>query len=160
VDVNPERVGYEAAALLDRLMRRPNRQAEPAFIELPPRGIVVRRSSDVLAIADPEVAAAVRFIREHACEGIAVGAVLERLSVSRSVLERRFKAALGRTPKREILRVRLEQARRLLSESHLPLDAIARRCGFATYKYFGDAFRRELGLRPGAYRKQHQRSPE
>jgi AraC-like DNA-binding protein len=63
-----------------------------------------------------------------------------------------------RTPKHEILRVQLDEARRLLCESHLPINVIARRCGFATYKYFGDVFARELGLRPGAYRKQHQRT--
>jgi LacI family transcriptional regulator len=157
IDVNPEQIGYEAAALLDRLMRRPARRAEPAFLELAPRGIMARQSSDVLAIADPEVAAAVRFIHGRACAGITVGAVLDHLALSRSVLERRFKAALHRTPKAEILRVRLEQARRLLCESHLPLDVIARRCGFGTYKYFGDVFARELGIRPGAYRKRHQR---
>src|SRR5262245_16517046 len=64
IDVHPGLIGYEAAALLDRLMRRPVRGA-PAFVELPPRGIVVRQSSDVLAVADRQVAAAVRFIREH-----------------------------------------------------------------------------------------------
>jgi LacI family transcriptional regulator len=111
----------------------------------------------VLAIADPEVAAAVRFIREHACAGITVEAVLEHVPMSQRVLERRFKAIVHRTPKREILRVQLDQARRLLCESHLPMNVIAQRSGFATYKYFGDVFFRELGVRPGAYRKQYQR---
>src|SRR5262249_53493268 len=137
IDVNPEQIGYEAAALLDRLMREPARRGEPAFLELAPRGIMARQSSGALAIADPRGAAAVRFIHGRACAGITVGAVLEHLAMSRSVLERRFKAALHRTPKAEILRVRLDQARRLLCESHLPLDVIARRCGFGTYKYFG-----------------------
>jgi LacI family transcriptional regulator len=156
IDVNPERIGYEAAALLDRLMRHPPGRTPPAFIELPPRRITIRQSSDVLAIADHEVAAAVRFIREHACAGITVQAVLEHIPMSLSVLERRFKAIVHRTPKREILRVQLDQARRLLCESHLPINVVAQRCGFATYKYFGDVFFRELGMRPGAYRKQYQ----
>jgi LacI family transcriptional regulator len=158
IDVHPERIGYEAAALLDRLMRRPARRPPPAFVELPPRGIVTRRSSDVLAVADPGVAAAVRFIREHACEGITVAAVLEQVPMSQRALERRFKAVVHRTPKREILRVQLDQARRLLCESHLPMNVVAQRCGFTSYKYFGDVFFRELGVRPGAYRKQCQRS--
>jgi LacI family transcriptional regulator len=157
IDVHSEQVGYEAAGLLDRLMRQPAGGTPPACAEVPPRGVVTRQSSDVLAIADPEVAAAVRFIHERACAGITVQAVLDHLALSRTVLERRFKAALHRTPKAEILRVRLEQARRLLAESHLPMDVIARRCGFATYKYFGDVFARELGTRPGAYRKLQQR---
>src|SRR5262249_39881187 len=115
-------------------------------------------SSDVLAIADRGVAAAVRFIREHACEGITVEAVLEHVPMSLRALERRFKAVVHRTPKREILRVQLDQARRLLCDSHLPMNVIAQRCGFTSYTYFGDVFSRELGVRPGAYRKQYQRS--
>jgi LacI family transcriptional regulator, galactose operon repressor len=83
--------------------------------------------------------------------------VLDHLALSRAVLERRFRAALHRTPKAEILRVRLDQACRLLCESHLPMAVIAERCGFGTYKYFGDVFARELGIRPGAYRKRNQR---
>jgi LacI family transcriptional regulator len=159
VDINTEQIGYEAAALLDQLMRQPARRRKPAFREMPPRGIVTRQSSDVLAIADPEVADAVRFIHERACSGITVADVLDHLALSRAVLERRFKAALHHTPKAEILRVRLDQACRLLSESHLPMAVIAERCGFGTYKYFGDVFARELGIRPGAYRKRNQRFP-
>jgi LacI family transcriptional regulator len=157
VDVNAGRMGYEAASMLDRLMRRRARRAKPPFIELPPRGIVVRQSSDALAIADPEVAAAVRYIREHACAGLSVAVLADQIAVSQSVLGRRFKAILQRTPKREILRVQLDQARRLLCESHLPMEVIAQQCGFTTYKYFGDVFVRELGMRPGAYRKRNQR---
>jgi LacI family transcriptional regulator len=104
------------------------------------------------------VAAAIRVIRAHASDGITVESVLDHVTVSLSVLERRFKAVLKRTPKREILRVQMDQARRLLCESNLPMDVVAARCGFATYKYFGDVFFRETGLRPGNYRKRYQRS--
>ena len=83
--------------------------------------------------------------------------MLSHVHVSRSKLDRRFKLLLHRTPREEILRVRLDQARRLLAESSLPIETIARQSGFATYKYFGDVFQRELGIRPGAYRKRYHR---
>src|SRR5205807_1950764 len=67
IDLNTEQIGYEAAALLDRLLQRRRLPRRPLRAELPPRGLVVRRSSDVLALADPEVTAAVRFIHENAC---------------------------------------------------------------------------------------------
>jgi LacI family transcriptional regulator len=157
VDVNGERIGYEAAALLDRLMRGPAARAGALPAEVAPRGVVPRQSSDVVAVTDRDVAAAVRFIRENACAGIGVADVLRHVGLSRSVLDLRFKAALGRTPKAEILRAQLERARRLLSESHLPLGAVAARCGFSSAKYFGDVFFRELGTRPGAHRRLFRR---
>jgi LacI family transcriptional regulator len=156
IDVNAEQIGYEAAALLDRLMRRGARARTPS-VEIHPRGVVARQSSDVLAVTDREVAAAVRFIRENACTGASVEGVLRHVGLSRSVLDLRFKTALGRTPKAEILRVQLERARQLLSESRLPLDDVAARCGFSSAKYLGDVFFRELGVRPGTYRQRFQR---
>src|SRR5262249_59635315 len=75
------RIGYEAAALLDRLMKgeRPPRTTR----EIPPMGIVTRQSTDVTAIADPRVAEAMKYIREHACEGIGVEDVLDQVTISR-----------------------------------------------------------------------------
>jgi LacI family transcriptional regulator len=156
IDTNTRQVGYVAAARLAQLMRRPGRAARPARIRVPPRGVVARQSSDVLAVTDRAVAAAVHFIREGACNGIGVEEVLRHVPLSRSVLDQRFKQALGRTVKAEVLRVRLARARHLLAESKQPLETIAERSGFGTAKYLGDAFARELGIRPGEYRRRYQ----
>jgi LacI family transcriptional regulator len=155
IDVNAPRVGSEAAALLDRLMagRSPPRHG----IFLDACRVVTRQSTDVLAIDDPELVKAVRFIRERACDGINVGDVLAQVGLSRSVLERRFRQVLGRTPKAVILDVQMEQARRLLGETDLPLKTVAAKCGFRTEKYFGDAFYRAIGERAGAYRRRLRR---
>jgi LacI family transcriptional regulator len=146
------RTGYEAAALLDRLMSGRERQhGQAIFVE--PLGVVTRRSTDVLALGDADVSAAVRFIREHACDGIAVKDVLEKVPLSRRVLEGRFRKLLGRTPHDEIARIRLERVRQLLRETRLPLWDIAGRSGFRTAEYLATAFRREFGTSPDAYRK-------
>lgn len=151
IDVDPGRIGYEAAALLDRLMARQSPSIEATEIE--PRGLIARQSSDTIAVSDAAVSAAVRFIRERACEGIGVGQVLRRLDISRSTLENRFKRLLGRTPKAEILRVQLERAKQLLRETGFPLRTVAERSGFGSVQYFIDAFGRKIGVTPGAYRK-------
>jgi LacI family transcriptional regulator len=153
IDVNAVQIGFEAMALLDRLMRRRGGNEPAVNVEIPPRRIVTRQSTDVLAVGDPEVAAAVRFIRANACRRIGVRDVLRQVPLSRSSLERRFEMVLHRTPKEEILRVQLDRAQELLSESELSLEVIAERCGFSSCKYFGDAFCRELGVRPGAFRR-------
>ena len=151
VKFNAERIGYEAAAILDRLMSGGRAPSEPVLIE--PLGVITRGSSDVVAIEDPEIAQAVRFIRETACSGIGVPDVLKEVAISRSALERRMRTALGRSPHEEIVRVRVERAKELLVSTDQPLVTIAHRTGFQTPQYLVQVFRRQVGTTPGAYRR-------
>lgn len=155
VQFNEERIGYEAALVLDRMMRGQAPPREPILIE--PLGVVVRGSSDVTAIEDRQVALAARFIREHACDGISVADVVVRVPLSRSSLERRMKSALGRSPKEEINRVRIERAAGLLAETDLKLAAIALRTGFRGPQYLVAVFKQKTGLTPGEYRRRCSR---
>jgi LacI family transcriptional regulator len=158
VDPDAERGGFEAAAWLDRIMSGQKPPSEPITIE--PRGLVARHSTDVLAIDDVDVVAAVRFIREQACAGIRVHDVLKRVPISQSELERRFKRYLGRTPKAELLRVQIAHARRLLVETDLLLSDVAKQSGFSNEKYFGDVFHRMTNVRPATYRRSNGRRME
>ena len=106
---------------------------------------MTRRSTDVQALGDPDVSAAVRFIREHACEGMSVKDLLAAVPLSRRVLEGRFRKLLGHTPHDEIARVRFERVRQLLRETRLPLTEVARRSGFRNAEYLSTAFRRTFG---------------
>jgi LacI family transcriptional regulator len=155
-----EQIGYQAAELLDRLMsgRRPRSPRSPRSGErtVQPSGVVTRHSTDVLAIADPDVAAAVRYIREHACGGITVPDVLRRVPLSRSVLEHRFRAYLGRSPQAEIRAVRIKRGKQLLVETDLPLYRIAQLSGFEHAEYFSVVFKRMAAQTPGGYRRQAQ----
>lgn len=155
IDVNPQRIGFEAAALLDRLLAGQPPPAQGIFLDQ--CRVVTRQSTDVLALDDPELVKALRFIRAHATSGVNVSQVLDQVCLSRSVLERRFKQVLGTTPKAEILAVQIERAKELLAETDLPLDAVARASGFHGDKYFGDIFFRKVGVRAGAYRRQTRR---
>jgi LacI family transcriptional regulator len=153
VDVGAERIGYEAAAMLDRLMAGEN--APNTIVELAPRRLVIRQSSDLIAISDPHVAAALRLIRLRATEDIAVSDLAHALDISRSTLERRFLKLLGRTPKQEIVRARLARAKELLIQTDLPLAAIAERVGFQSPGYFCEVFHEKVGCTPGVFRREH-----
>lgn len=150
VRVNAEAVGYEAALLLDRMMHGGRWRKTPLVV--PPIGVTVRQSSDVVAVADAVTASALAFIRTHACEGICVDDVLNEVLVSRSSLERRMREYLGRSPNAEINRVRLDSARRLLVETDLSLEQISDRCGFNHVQYFSKLFRAHFEETPGSYR--------
>jgi LacI family transcriptional regulator len=156
--VNPDarRTGYIAAELLDQMMRGTKVATITHLVK--PLGICTRRSTDVLAMEDPDVAAALRFIREYACDGIQVGDVVREVPLSRRVLESRFVKLLGRTPHEEILSVKLDRVRRLLRETDLPIKAIAARTGFSNEDYMSVAFKRAEGLPPSEFRLR-QRSP-
>lgn len=152
IATDSERIGFEAASLLDQLINGIS-PAEHRIL-IPPLGIVTRQSTDVTATTDTHVAAAVKFIREHAFEGIDVGDVLKKVVISRTALDKRFLEALGRTPHEEIVRVRLKRACEFLLETNLTIDDIAERVGFNHGEYLGAVFMRAYGLTPGQYRAQ------
>jgi LacI family transcriptional regulator len=146
------RVGYEAAALLDRLLAGEPAPAAPVL--LPPVGVVERRSTDVLGIRDEDVRSAVRFIREHVADGINVEDVLRQVPLSRRALEYRFREALDRTPLEEIQRARVARAKQLLAGTELGMRAVALRSGFANAERLAVVFHQEAGLTPTGYRRQ------
>lgn len=153
VQLDAERIGYEAASLLDRLMAGEAAPDRPVLIE--PLGVIARGSSDLVAAGDPAIARAVQYIRQAACDGIAVSDVVQKVAISRSALERGMRAALGRSPNEEITRVRIERVKELLISTVEPLKAIAWRTGFQTPQYLVQVFRRQVGMTPGAFRREN-----
>lgn len=150
VDLDPQRIGYEAAALLDEMMAG-SRVASETVVA--PRGIVTRLSTDVLATDDQSVVRAVRFIRAHACEFLHVRDVLRHVHASRAALEPRIKAVLGRTIHQEIQRVQIDHVKQWLTTSDAPLKRIAAAAGFRYAEYMMRVFRRATGQTPSEYRK-------
>jgi len=152
---NVEQIGYEAAALLDRLIQ--GVKPPTANILVRAGDVIVRHSTDVLAIANEDAAEAIRFVREHACDGLGVEQITARMSISRSTLDRWFEKYLGRSPTAEILRVQVQHVQELLRTTTLTLDEIAERTGFKYVESMQRVFKRTVGFSPGSYRKQSRR---
>ncbi|MCC9601975.1 XylR family transcriptional regulator [Stieleria sp. JC731] len=146
-----ERIGYQAALMLDQLMR--GEQPSELHLRIPPLGIAERLSTDVLAIDDEDVAAAIQMIRFRACEGLTVSDILKEVPIARSSLERRFRQYLGRSPQAEIRRVQIKRACQLLRDTELSLVKISRLTGFKHAEYFSVVFKREVKQTPGRYRE-------
>jgi LacI family transcriptional regulator len=155
VEQGSKRIGYEAAALLDTMMRgrRPRRLSRI----VDPIGVVVRGSTDILAIEDLKVAEAMRFIWEHACDGLHARDVAGAVGVSRSGLDAHFKAALSRTVRESIRRVQLEKVIRLLPEALLSLKEIAAKAGYKSVQHMTTCFGAAYGRPPAAYRRDMNR---
>ncbi|QGJ69540.1 Xylose operon transcription regulator XylR [Planctomycetales bacterium 10988] len=149
---NTHQAGYEAAALLEEMMSGEKVSNEPLLIK--PLGIHTRQSTDLLAIEDPDIAKAFRYIREQATANIRVQDVLEQVPLSRRMLEHRFVKYLGRTPHQEIQRQRIKRVKELLTQSDLSLTEIAIRSGFEHTEYMSVAFKRETGQTPSRYRQE------
>ena len=146
------RMGYEAAALLDRLMDGVARSRSNRSRWTHRRLVAIRESTSSVGLKDGDIHRAAQFIREHAREPITVAQVANDLQVSRRWLERHFQRVLGRSPHGEIRRVRLEQAKKLLLETDWPMTKVAQAAGLTSAPYLNYFFRRETGLTPAQYR--------
>jgi LacI family transcriptional regulator len=155
---NARRAGYEAAVLLDKMMRGQTIAPEAHLFE--PIGIATRQSTDVLAVTDSHISIAVRYIREHACKGIQIEDVLRQVPLSRRIFEKRFHKAIGRTPHEQIQSVKINRVKALLTETDLPLARIAERAGFAHVEYMSVAFKKVVGMPPRDYREKNSGTHE
>lgn len=144
-------VGYEAARLLDALLGGTAPPGEPILVR--PNGLVERESSNQRAIADPQVAKGVRFIREHLGEGITNDSISRAAGLSRTLFQKRFREATGQSVREFILARRVERALLLIRSSDLPLAEVAEICGFRHQEYLGQVVKSATGETPGAIRR-------
>ena len=154
IEPDTDRLGYEAAALLDRMMR--GKKPKPGMTQIPPLRVVERASTDAMAIGDPITVKAVRFIRDHVDDGISVKDVLAGTGRSRTDLEQRFHRWLKTSIRGEIIRRRMDRVCSLLRQTDLSLNEIARRTGFNTTAHLCRLFRGRLGQTPSRYRHFHK----
>ncbi len=150
IDPNAEQIGYTAAALLDELITHGK---EPEAVTLiPPRCVVVRRSTDTTAGDDPDVNQALRFIRDEACHAISLADVSRHVGVSRTVIQEKVKRVIGHTIYEEIERVRLSRTAELLLMPQLSIKQVAMKAGFSSTQYLTRVFKRRMGETPAKYR--------
>lgn len=149
IDTGADRVGWKAGCVLAQLLEG---QKVPSPILLPPIRVVERQSTDVFAIADQDVLAAVRFIQANAHRGMGVTDVLRMVPIRRRTLEHQFRKVLGRSVLDEIQRSRVNRAKALLTTTDLKLPIVAQRCGFGNARSLSRVFRQITGETPATFR--------
>lgn len=154
VDISREHLGYRAAELLDGLMDGKPPTSGPVLI--PPAGVVMRRSTEVIAVADTTVARAARYIRDHFREPITVADVAASSPLSRRRLQDLFQTHMGHGIHEEILRQRLNFSQQMLLNTAHKIERIARMSGFGTGVRMSKVYKRELRTSPQQYRLAHR----
>ena len=145
-------IGFQAAKLLDGLMRGKKAPKQPHFIA--PLSVVSRQSTDTLAVHDPVLVKALSYIRQQATLPVRVAEVAKHAGVSRRALERKFLDILQRTPAKELRRLQLDRARQLIAETNLPMPDIAEKSGFGSQAYLSAIFRRHFKQTPLQFRRE------
>ncbi len=154
IALNVESAGYEAAKLLDRLMKNKKMNGEQIIVSA--SHIVQRQSSDILAVNDAEVAAAIRFIKENAKNKILIKDVVEKTGISRRTLEQKFRKTIHRSIYNEIRKVRVDLISKLLIETDSPISHITSLFNFTDVEHISRYFKKEKGIGLRQFRKLHQ----
>ena len=152
ISYNFENSGYEAAELLDKLMRAKNHPKKVIITQA--LGVITRQSTDILASEDGDVSKALQFIQTHFRKNISVTDVVEATTLSRRSLELRFKEITRHSIAEEIRRQRMAHAAKLLVGTNLTVFQIASAAGFQDTKRLNEAFVKHHKISPGRYRKQ------
>jgi LacI family transcriptional regulator len=154
IELGAARVGWQAAQMLEQLMKGGAAPSEP--IRISPEQIVERHSTDLTAVSDKAVADALRFIRENAHLPVFVDDVARAAHVGRRTLENRFRSMLRISVHDSIRRARIQRACRLLKETDMLVEDLSEACGYATRERFNQAFKQETETTPSGYRKRYR----
>lgn len=151
VDANCFELGYQSARLLDSLMHGEQKPTDTLLVK--PKGIIVRQSSDIMAVSHPQILSALKFIKENFHTTINVEDIVRHVSISHRQLTKLFKKFIGHSILQELTRCRLEKAQKMLREGDEKIKEIALACGFSSSHRLNIVFHRELNISPKEFRK-------
>ena len=154
VNSNRRLAGYRAAEMLDSILD--GKRWGEKLVLIKPEGVVVRESTDLVAVGDPYVSKALRYILSEFKSDIDVEDVVKRSGISRRGLYSRFEKNVGHTIYEEIMNHRLDYASRLLRETDAKLHAVALNSGFGDSERLSKAFKRHYDISPIGYRLQQR----
>jgi LacI family transcriptional regulator len=155
IDTSLVELGYRAAEQLDRLMQGEISMDEPPVV-IPPKDVVCRQSTDILAVPHPAVAKALRFIKDNYSRPITLEDIAAYAGMSKRGMEKAFLKYLYRSPAADLRRIRLGNAKRMLTETDEKVETIARACGYSNSSNLSFAFNKDVSMSPRAYRRAFQ----
>ena len=140
IDPSAETIGFRAAETIAEIARIPSARRPVRRMLIPARRIVVRESTEVYPMKPAWLSDALVFIQHNATKGITAADVFADLGLSHTLVQTTFRKVLHSSVQKEIIAIRMEEAKRLPRETKLPVTKIAANCGFASMRYFSQAF--------------------
>ena len=144
------KMGLRAAREMNALLR--GRPAPKTPIYIPPVSVMERTSTKPVLPATTLIRRAKSYIKTHGCERIGVADIVGHLGVSRRLAELRFRQMEGKSLRQALEEHRLEEAKRLLKRTPLPITEVARRCGFSGQNRLCHVFTARAGISPTDFR--------
>jgi LacI family transcriptional regulator len=151
VSIDHHQAGYLAASALARMMQ--GEAPERTVITAAVGDLVMRQSSDLIAVDDPAVSKAIRFIQQHVDRKVFVDEVARAAGLNRRTLERRFQGHFDQGIQTRCREMRCDHVEQLLSERHLSLEQIAFQCGFSAAGHLTRFYSSIRSESPSSYRK-------
>ena len=152
IDPDTESIGREAMRTIGEMMDRPAVSRKPIVRQVPPKGVVVRTSTETYPVDPPWLSDALVFIRRHVADRLSAVDVYRKTGLSHTVVDATFRSRLGRSVQKEIAAARLEKAKHLLASGNSSVSEIAKASGFASAEYFIRAFNAAFGQSPSRWR--------
>ena len=156
IDPDSVAIGRTAAQALADMLADRNVAAHPPNLTVPPSGIVKRASTDTYPDAPPWFAEAMCFIRTNVDKGISASDVFCHVGYSRTLVERVFREHISSSVQKKIAETRIDEAKRLLASTNLPIKEIASLSGFSSLEYLTHTFTAGTGLSPTVWRGQNR----
>lgn len=154
--LNATMAGFRAAEVLEAMMAGKTVPQTMRKIPVEPMYVVTRRSTDVMAIEDRTVAEAVNLIEQQVYTPIQVEDVVRKVSLSRRNLELRFREALGRSVYAHIRKAKVTRMEEVLLSTQMSIQQVAKAFGYRDAHNMSRFFKKEIGLSPSEYRREHQ----
>lgn len=153
VVLSMDQVGFEAVKHLAALLN--GRKPASNMIRIKSAELTVRESTGKRRPEICDIAAAIQCIEENACRGISVDQVIRQTQrVSHVTFHRRFRESVGRSPAEAIRDRQLQEARRLLRDTELPVAMVSDLAGFSSPKILARVFQSVEHLTPREFRQQ------
>lgn len=145
-------LGAAAGEAMQQLISGETNTGESARL-IQPSGVVLRHSANHFAVDDPLLRRVMSFLSDRMQDAISIGTMCDELRVARRTVERKFKEHYRCTPWEMLCQLRVNQAKRLLTETSHPVSLISELCGFNDPERMAVVFKRLTGEAPSRFRR-------
>ena len=112
-----------------------------------------RKTEEQDAQEERTITGIIRYLQEHLDKEISLTILADEFHLSSQYISQLFKSEIGVNFLAYLTSIRMERAKKLLLATSLSIGEISEKCGYADYRVFTKAFKKEEGSTPSQYRR-------